>query len=129
MVRRFKEQHGFVGEPPGPVEVEVPMEGKSVRVEITDPMRRACESILPGIVETTIELVARFDPELQSRVWQNILVAGGGSQLRGLADYLRSALADYGVQQVRVVSEPLYAGAEGALELARDMPAEYWEAV
>jgi len=29
--------------------------------------------------------------------------------------------------KVTVVDEPLYAGANGALQLAMDMPAEYWQ--
>jgi rod shape-determining protein MreB len=28
---------------------------------------------------------------------------------------------------VTVVDEPLYAGANGALQLAMDMPSEYWQ--
>ena len=127
MVRRFKEQHGFVGEPPGPVEVQVPVAGRQTTIDITGAMGRACESILPGLVETAVELVARFDPEFQSRVWGNIICAGGGSQLHGLTAYLERALEDYGAGPVRCVEDPLYAGAEGALALARDMPEEYWE--
>lgn len=127
MVRRFKEEFGFVGEAPQKVEVQIPVAGKMTSFDITDDMRRACESILPGIIESTVELVAKFDPEFQSGIWGNILVAGGGSQLRGIAYYIEQALSEYGVKNVRCVEEPLFAGSDGALELAKDMPAEYWE--
>jgi rod shape-determining protein MreB len=127
MVRRFKEMHSFVGAPPETVEVDLPVAGKPVKHDITEFLRRACESILPAMVETTTELIARFDPEYQAAVRQNVVLAGGGSQIRGLAAYLEAVLEEYGPARVQVVDDPVYSGADGALALARDMPAEYWE--
>lgn len=127
MVRHFKEQWSFVGEPQGPVLVELPVGGKNVRHDITEQMRHACESILPAIVETTAELIANFDPEHQEALRHNIVLAGGGSQIRGLARYIERELDVYGPTKVRCVEDPLFAGADGCLALARDMPDEYWE--
>lgn len=129
MVRRFKEQHSFVGDPAGVVEVEIPVGGRPTKHDITDEVKRACESILSGIVETTIELIARFDPEYQEQIRNNIIIAGGGSQIKGLQRYLERVLKEFGNCKVRVIDDPLYAGAEGALALANDMPKEYWEQV
>ena len=126
MIRRFKEQHSFVGKAKEDVEVEIPVEGKSTVHNITDEIRRACESILPAIVESTLELIAKFDPEYQDTIRANIILAGGGSQIRGLADYLETTIGEYGPTKVRVVDDPLFSGANGALELAREMPEEYW---
>ena len=126
MVRRFKEEYSFVGEPPSEVKVEIPVEGKSTQHDITDEMRRACESILPAIVETTLELIAKFDPEYQDTIRENIILAGGGSQIRGLADYLEQAIGEYGPTTIKTVEDPLFSGADGALALAREMPEEYW---
>jgi rod shape-determining protein MreB and related proteins len=127
MVRQFKERWSFVGEPEGPVQVEFPVNGKSARYDITEQMRRACESILPGILETAAEMIARFDPEYQDAVRRNIFLAGGGSQIRGLPAYLQREMGAYGPCRVTCVEDPLFAGADGCLALARDMPAEYWE--
>ncbi len=127
MVRHFKEQHSFVGEPEERVMVEIPVNGKSVPHDITDEMRRACESILPAVVETTAEMIARFDPEYQDTLRRNIVLAGGGSQIRGLARYVERELSAYGPSKVKAVEDPLFAGADGCLALARDMPREYWE--
>jgi rod shape-determining protein MreB len=127
MVRHFKEQHSFVGEPPEPAMVDIPVAGRPTPHDITDDLRRACESILPAMVETTTELIARFDPEYQAVVRENVILAGGGSQIRGLAEYLQGQLAEYGSARVQVVDDPVFSGADGALALARDMPAEYWE--
>ncbi len=126
MIRRFKEEHSFVGNVDKDVEVEIPVDGKSTVHDITEEVKRACESILPAMVESTLELIAKFDPEYQDAIRENIILAGGGSQIRGLAEYLEEAIGEYGPTKVRVVEDSLYGGADGALELAKEMPEEYW---
>jgi len=127
MARRFKEEYSYVGKQRGKVEVVIPVSGHPVVHDITEEIQRACESILPAIVETTYELIARFDPEYQAAVRQNIILAGGGSQIRGITQYLESQLGEDGPCKVTIVDDPVYAGADGALALARDMPDQYWE--
>ena len=127
MVRHLKEQHGFVGEPENRVKVKVPVQGKLTEHDLTDEIRQSCESILPPIVETMIDLIARYEPEFQEQVKKNIYVAGGGSQIRGITTAIEDAMAEYGSFKVTSVSDPLFAGADGALALAQDMPDEYWE--
>jgi len=126
MIRRFKEQHSFVGATDKDVTVEIPVEGKSTVHNITDEIKRACESILPAMVESTLELIAKFDPEYQDTIRENIILAGGGSQITGLAQYLEEAIGEYGPTKVRLVDDPLFGGADGALELAKEMPEDYW---
>jgi rod shape-determining protein MreB len=126
MIRRFKEQHSFVGEAEKEVDVEIPVEGKSTVHNITEEIKRACESILPAVVESTLELIAKFDPEYQDAIRENIILAGGGSQIKGLAEYLEKTIGEYGPTKVRLVEDPLFGGADGALELAREMPEDYW---
>ena len=126
MIRRFKEEHSFVGAVGQDVEVEIPVEGKSTNHNITEEMQRACESILPAMVESTLELIAKFDPEYQDTIRQNIILAGGGSQIKGLADYLEEAIGEYGPTKVQTVEDSLFGGADGALELAKEMPEDYW---
>lgn len=128
MVRQFKEAHSYVGEAAeGAVEVVLPVDGKPVSHDISNEMRRACESIMPALTETTIEMIARFDPEFQSKVKNNIILAGGGSLIRGIDRYLQDSLKDYGACKVTCVDDPLFAGSKGALKLAQEMPASYWE--
>lgn len=127
MVRRLKEQYSFVGEPPAPVIVDLPVAGKPTPHDITQQMRRACESILAPMVETTLELIAGFDPEFQKKVRNNIILAGGGSQIRGLREHLEGVLKEYGPCKVQIAGDPLFGGADGALAMAVDMPDEYWE--
>jgi rod shape-determining protein MreB len=127
MVRQFKEKYSFVGEMNERIEVELPVHGKPVTHDITVEMRRACESILPAIIETVYTMIARFDAEFQSRVKNNIVVAGGGSQIRGVKDALVKGLKELGQCRVVTVQDPLFAGSDGGLRLATDMPEKYWE--
>lgn len=129
MIRQFKERFSFVQDTDEPVRVELPVNGKPVMHDITDEIRRACESILPALVETTVEMIARFDPEFQMKIKNNIVLAGGGSQIRGIAEYLQEALKEYGPCKVTRVADPLFAGADGALKLCQDMPSKYWETI
>lgn len=66
--------------------------------DIKNKLKRACESILPALIETTTEMIARFDPEFQIKIKNNIVLAGGGSLIRGLCEYLQDALKEYGLK-------------------------------
>lgn len=128
IVRRCKEQHAFVSPfNPGNVVVEFPVRGKQISYDITDEVKRACESIVPDIMESFRELVGSFDPEFQVALRTNVILAGGSSQIRGLGKLLEENMADLGGGRVAVVNDPIYAGAVGALKLATDMPVEYWQ--
>ena len=131
MVRRFKEQHSFIGKTKKKVEVELPVNGKPTLHDITNEMRRACESILPGMMETMLELIADFNPEYQKKICNNIILAGGGSQIKGLREHIEGGLKDYGHNacQVHTSADPLFGGADGALALSKDMPTEYWKGI
>ena len=82
------------------------------------------------IVDGVRKLVAGFDPEFQRGLKRNVILAGGGSKIVGLRkeieNYMKKTL---GYGRVTAVEEPLYAGANGALRLAKDMPNEYWNEV
>ncbi|MEW6077809.1 MAG: MamK family actin-like protein [Thermodesulfobacteriota bacterium] len=127
MVREFKEQFSFVREIPEEIRVELPVDGKPVMHDIKNEVRRACESIMPALMETTTEMIARFDPEFQVKIKNNIVLAGGGSLIRGIKEYVQDALKEYGPCNVKCVEDPLFAGSDGALKLAQDMPEKYWE--
>ncbi len=68
MVRDWKEDHSFVGEPKEKVVVEAPVQGVPTELDITDEMRQACESLLPPVTETMLDLISRVQPEYQAKV-------------------------------------------------------------
>ncbi len=127
MVRDWKEKHSFVGEPKAPVVVEAPVRGKPTSLEITAEMRKACESLVGPLSETMLDLLSRVDPEYQQKVRGNVVLAGGGSQIPGLAAALEKALEDVGGGRVRAVDDPVFAGASGSLAIAADAPEGDWE--
>ena len=128
MVKNIKEQHGFIGERTDPVIVDLPVAGKPTPFDVTDPIRESCRAMVPPIVDALGQLVASFDPEFQSRLKGNVLLGGGGSMVRGLAKAVQAEMHErLGEGTVLAVEEPVYAGSNGALKIAHDMPAEFWE--
>ncbi|HUO87099.1 MAG TPA: rod shape-determining protein [Thermoanaerobaculia bacterium] len=127
MVRQWKEKHSFVGEPKAPVKVTVPVDGKPTEIDITNPMRAACESLLPPLVETMLDLLSRVDPEFQERVRGNVVLAGGTSLIRGLDKRLEAELAQVGGGRVSRVSDPVFAGSDGGLSIAIEAPEADWD--
>lgn len=127
MVREWKEQASFVGTPKNPVTVTVPVNGKPTQIDITNEMRTACESILPPLVETMLELLSRVQPEYQERVRNNIVLSGGTGLIRGLGQRLEQELQLVGGGKVRVVKDPIFVGSDGGLAIAVDAPDSDWE--
>lgn len=126
MARRIKEQYAFVSSHKEVISVDFQVNGKPKTYDVTDQLREACESVLPDLITSARELIVSYDPEFQNDLRQNIVLAGGGSQIRGLAEEVRSNLTEFGTCRVSTVEDPIYAGAVGALRLAMDMPESEW---
>ncbi len=122
MARAWKESFGFVGSPQREVKVQVPVAGQPRRIDITEPMRQACESILEPITETMFDLLPKIEPEFQERVRGNVILSGGTSLISGLRAALQKALKPLGGGRVRSVKDPVYDGSNGCLALASDTP-------
>lgn len=129
MVRQIKEKYGFVSDPHQTCEVTLTEQGRPKKYDITDCLRLACHSIVPKIVEAIYRLIGTFDPEFQARLRSNVILAGGGSRLSGLPLLLEKDLKGLGGGNVVAVEEPTYAGSNGGLKLAMEMPARYWKAL
>ncbi len=128
MIKSIKERFGSVAELMESVHVDLPVNGKPVSFEVTQQVRAACQSIIPPIVEGLGKLVGSFDPEFQDRLKNRVLLAGGGSQIKGLDTAIEKEMKDkLGSGKVIRIEEPMYGGSNGALKIAHDMPEEYWE--
>jgi len=125
--REIKERHGSVTGASDRINVSLPVSGKFENYDLTEEVWRVCDSLVPSIAETLIDLLSTYEPMLQERIRHNIYLAGGGSQIQGLGKALNSALEEYGQFTITPIQDPLFSGAEGALSLAEDMPEEYWE--
>ena len=128
MVKEIKERFASVAEQMERAVVNLPVKGKPTEFDLTNELREACRRIVPPIVEGLGKLVSTFDPEFQDRLKDRVLLAGGGSMIKGLDSAIEREMFDVlGGGKVVRIEEPIYGGANGALKIAHDMPAEFWE--
>lgn len=128
MIKEIKERHSFLGDPSQRAMVELPVDGKPTTFDVTDVVKQACGILVQPIVDGLKKLIASFDPEFQQKLRGRVILAGGGSMIRGLDIAIEAAMArEMGGGKVERIEEPVYGGANGALKIAHDMPAEYWE--
>jgi len=126
MIREIKEKYGYVHEVNDRAVVSLPVNGKPRQLDVTEPLKTACRLIVPPILQGLKELIGRIDPEFQARMLNNIILGGGGSQLKGLDRVIEESLKDYGGGKVKKVGDSVFAGAVGALKLAMAVPPESW---
>jgi rod shape-determining protein MreB len=128
LVKEIKEKYAFVSEAAEPVRVELLVNGKPTVFDLTEEVREGCRMIIPPIVQAIHKLISTFDPDFQAKLRNNVLLGGGGSQIIGLGRVLEEAMKQMlGGGRVTHVDEPTYAGANGALKMAHDMPEDYWK--
>jgi rod shape-determining protein MreB len=128
MIKQVKERHASVEDEMPPAIVEFPVDGKPTEFDLREEVRGACLEIVPPIVDGLRQLIASFDPEFQERLKNRVLLAGGGSQIKGLDTAIERRMREVlGGGKVLRTEESLYAGAGGALKIASDMPDEFWE--
>ena len=128
MIKKIKERHASVAEQIEPAVVSFPVKGKPTDFDITSDLRASCQGIIGPIVEGLAELIGTFDPEFQERLKDRVLLAGGGSQIKGLDTAIEAKMHEIlGGGKVIRIEEPVYGGANGALKIAHDMPADFWE--
>ena len=109
MAREIKEKYGFVHDVNETAVVSLPVHGKPTPIRVTEPLKAACRMIVPPILEGLRELIGRFDPEFQPRMLNNILLGGGGSQLKGLDRVIEGNLQEYGAGKVKRLGDPVFA--------------------
>jgi len=127
--RKIKEEYGFVGEGQETVNVDFYVDERLETIDIANELKESCSIIIPEICDNIRELVVNFDPEYMDELKKNIVLAGGCSQIKGLAHEIETNLSDLGSVRVNVIDDPIFAGAVGGLMLAQEMPFEEWEQV
>ncbi len=127
MLRDVKEKNASVSKNRDQVVIELPVAGKPKKFDVTEQLYKACYAIVPPTVAALQDLIATYDPEFQERMRNHVLLGGGGSQIVGLGRAIEEALQEYGGGKVKTVEEPQYAGSNGALKIALDLPEHYWK--
>ncbi|MEZ5979462.1 MAG: MamK family actin-like protein [Planctomycetota bacterium] len=128
MVKTIKERFGSVQKSMESCIAKLPVAGKPTEFDLKKEIYEACHAIVPPIVSGLQQLIATFDPEFQDKLKNRVLLAGGGSQIKGLDGAIEREMHErLGGGRVIRTEEPMYGGSNGALKIANDMPDEYWE--
>lgn len=129
-VREIKETHAYVGASRKPLDVKVIMGGKAHTIELGDTIARACNTLIDRIYPALTTLITRAPSDSVLTLLQNIIVTGGGSQIKGIDTVLQKRLADDGYEspKVRLAGQDYkrYV-ALGALKAARAARENQWQ--
>ncbi len=129
IVRRIKEKYGYVSDVSEPVKVTLTEKGIPSEYEITEILRESCLKLTQPVCEAVQKLVGTFDADFQEKLRNNIIIAGGGSRLKGIDRAVEKSLENYGGGNAATVQDAEYCGSIGALKMAMEMPEEYWEKI
>ncbi len=129
-VRELKEANSYVGPIRKPLDVKVVIGGKSHSLELGETIGNACNALIDKIYPALTTLIARASSDSVLALLQNIVVTGGGSQIKGIDTVLQQRLADDGFESPRVrVAGQDYKRyvAMGAIKAARAARENQWQ--
>jgi rod shape-determining protein MreB len=129
-VREIKETNGYVGPSRKPMDVKVVIGGKSRTLELGDAIGNACNTLIDKIYPALTSLIASASSDSVVTLLQNIIVTGGGSQIRGIDTVLQKRLSDDGYEspKVRLAGQDFQRYvAIGALKAARAARENQWQ--
>jgi rod shape-determining protein MreB len=129
-VREIKEAHCYVGPVRKPIDVRVIIGGKAHMLELGEALGRAANTLIDKIYPALTALISRASSDSVVTLLQNIIVTGGGSQIKGIDTVLQKRLADDGFEspKVRLAGQDYkrYV-AMGALKASRAARENQWQ--
>jgi rod shape-determining protein MreB len=129
-IREIKENHAYVGAIRKPIDVKVIMGGKAHTLELGEVIGRAGNTLIDKIYPALTTLIGRASSDGVVTLLQNIIVTGGGSQIKSIDAVLQKKLADDGFEspKVRLAGQDYkrYV-ALGALKAARAARENQWQ--
>jgi rod shape-determining protein MreB len=129
-VREIKEAHSYVGPSRKPLDVKVVIGGKSRMLELGDSVGNACNTLIDKIYPALTTLIAAASSDSVVTLLQNIIITGGGSQIKGIDTILQKRLTDDGYEspKVRLAGQDFQRYvAMGALKAARAARENQWQ--
>jgi rod shape-determining protein MreB and related proteins len=129
-VREVKEAHAYVGPSRKPLDIKVVIGGKSRTLELGDAVGNACNTLIDKIYPALTTLIASASSDSVVTLLQNIIITGGGSQIRGIDTVLQKRLSDDGFEnpKVRLAGQDFQRYvAMGALKAARAARENQWQ--
>ncbi len=129
-VREIKEANGYVGPSRKPLDVRVVIGGKAHTLELGDVLAKSGNALIDKIYPPLTTLIQRAPSDSVVTLLQNIIVTGGGSQIKGIDTLLQRKLTDDGFEspKVRLAGQDYkrYV-ALGALKAARAARENQWQ--
>jgi rod shape-determining protein MreB len=129
-VREIKEANAYVGPVRKPIDVRVILGGKAHMLELGEALGRAANTLIDKIYPALTTLISRASSDSVVTLLQNIIITGGGSQIKGIDTVLQKRLADDGFESPKVK----LAGQDykryvaiGALKAARAARENQWQ--
>jgi len=129
-VREIKEANAYVGPSRKPLDVKVVIGGKSRTLELGDAIGNACNTLIDRIYPALTTLITTASSDSVVTLLQNIIITGGGSQIRGIDTVLQKRLTDDGFEspKVRLAGQDFQRYvAIGALKAARAARENQWQ--
>jgi len=129
-VREIKETHSYVGPIRKPIDVRVIISGKAHTLDLGEALGRAANTLIDKIYPSLTTLITRAPSDSVVSLLQNIIITGGGSQIKGIDTVLQKRLTDDGYEAPKVK----LAGQDykryvalGALKAARAARENQWQ--
>ncbi|MBF0499286.1 MAG: rod shape-determining protein [Candidatus Riflebacteria bacterium] len=129
IITNIKEKYGFVDRASDPIIVTLTEAGIPKDYDLTDVIHESCLALTDAICESIQKLVASFDPEFQAKLRNNIIVAGGGSRLRGIDFAIEKSLKVYGGGKATCVHDAEFCGCNGCLKMVLEVPESMWDSI
>jgi rod shape-determining protein MreB and related proteins len=129
-VREIKETNAYVGPSRKPMDIKVVIGGKSRTLELGDAIGNACNTLIDKIYPALTMLIASASSDSVVTLLQNIIITGGGSQIKGIDTVLQKRLSDDGYEapKVRLAGQDFQRYvAIGALKAARAARENQWQ--
>ncbi|MCH6257509.1 rod shape-determining protein [Puniceicoccaceae bacterium K14] len=128
--REIKEKHSFVQGAKSSILAPVMIGGKIKKLEVAEPVGTACDTLLNKVYEAVRQLIVRADPDSIPDLLKNIIVTGGGSNIKGFDKALQSLLTEEGFEGCSVLSigeEYKSHVASGAMKAASQAKERQWQ--
>ncbi len=129
-VREIKETNSYVGPIRKPIDVRVIIGGKAHTLDLGEALGNSANTLIDKIYPALTTLITRASSDSVVTLLQNIIITGGGSQIKGIDTVLQKRLTDDGYEAPKVK----LAGQDykryvalGALKAARAARENQWQ--
>lgn len=129
-IRQIKESHVYVGAVRRPTEAEILVAGKARQIELGEALATVGNAFFEKLYLAVKQLIARAPSDAVATTLRNVILTGGGSQIKGIDTFLQKRLTDDGYVSPKV----RWAGVDykrhvalGALKAARSTKDGQWQ--